>query len=166
MCFSRFLLSRQPTDGAAFAPLAKVNHSEALWWLLQTRQFGPLASLVEPAGAELRSQMHAYAAHYARHMWPGTAKKLGMGPRHLVVHYRVGDVAVGPVLSTTSLVKAIAVLSPPPDTVEILSGGVKHDTECAEASESYLERLQAAPPAARCVPPCGPTCRVVPCDTG
>ena len=27
MCFSRFLLSRQPTDGAAFAPLAKVNHS-------------------------------------------------------------------------------------------------------------------------------------------
>ena len=143
MCFSRFLLSRQPTDGAAFAPLAKVNHSEALWWLLQTRQFGPLASLVEPAGAELRSQMHAYAAHYARQMWPGTAKKMGMAERHLVVHYRVGDVAVGPVLAPGSLVAAIKALSPPPRTVEILSGGVKHDAECAEAMEAYLERLKA-----------------------
>ena len=192
MCFSRFLLSRQPTDGAPFAPLAKVNHSaypnnlalalglaltltlaqaltlplaqaltptptpnphpitphqvnhsEALWWLLQTRQFGPLASLVEPAGAELRSQMHAYAAHYARQMWPGTAKKMGMGERHLVVHYRVGDVAVGPVLAPGSLVAAIKALSPPPRTVEILSGGVKHDAECAEAMEAYLERLKA-----------------------
>jgi hypothetical protein len=143
MCFSRFLLNRQPTDGAAFNALAKVNHSEALWWLIQTRQFGPLASLVDRAGLELRSQMHAYAAHYARQMWPGTAKKMGMGERHLVVHYRVGDVAVGPVLAPGSLVSVIKAISPPPRTVEILSGGVKHDTECAEAMESYLERLKA-----------------------
>ena len=86
MCFSRFLLNRQPTDGGAFNALSRANHSEALWWLLQTRQFGPLASVVDQAGLELRSQMHAYAAHYARQMWPGTAKKMGMGERHLVVH--------------------------------------------------------------------------------
>ena len=60
-------------------------------------------------GLELRGQMHAYAAHYARQMWPGTAKKMGMGERHLVVHYRVGDVAVGPVLAPGSLVAAIKV---------------------------------------------------------
>jgi len=143
MCFSRFLLNRQPTDGAAFDALAKVNHSEALWWLMQTRQFGPLAALVDRAGLELRSQMHAYAAHYARQFWPGTAKKMGMGERHLVVHYRVGDVAVGPVLAPGSIVAAIKAISPPPRTVEILSGGVKHDTECAEAMETYLERLKA-----------------------
>ena len=86
--------------------------------------------------------MHAYAAHYARQMWPGTAKKMGMGERHLVVHYRVGDVAVGPVLAPGSLVAAIKALSPAPRVVEILSGGVKHDTECAEAMEAYLERIK------------------------
>ena len=68
---------------------------------------------------------------------------MGMGERHLVVHYRVGDVAVGPVLAPGSLVAAIKALSPPPRVVEILSGGVKHDTECAEAMEAYLERIQA-----------------------
>ena len=94
-------------------------------------------------GLELRGQMHAYAAHYARQMWPGTAKKMGMGERHLVVHYRVGDVAVGPVLAPGSLVAAIKALSPAPRVVEILSGGVKHDTECAEAMEAYLERIKA-----------------------
>ena len=146
MCFSRFLLNRQPVDGATFAPLAaEVNHTHTLWWLLQTQPASPLsvAGLVTRVGLELRSQMHAYAAHYARQMWPGTAKKMGMGERHLVVHYRVGDVAVGPVLSPSSLVKAISAISPRPSTVEILSGGIKHDAECAEAMEAYLERLHA-----------------------
>ena len=104
-------------------------------------------------GLELRGQMHAYAAHYARQMWPGTAKKMGMGERHLVVHYRVGDVAVGPVLAPGSVVAAIKALSPPPRVVEILSGGVKHDTECAEAMEAYLERIKVTRTLARTLTP-------------
>ena len=49
MCFSRFLLNRQPSDGAAFSALAQANQSEALWWLLQTRQASPLGSHAELA---------------------------------------------------------------------------------------------------------------------
>ena len=46
-------------------------------------------------------------------MWPGTAKKMGMGERHLVVHYRVGDVAVGPVLPTPQLTRFLTLTRGP-----------------------------------------------------
>ena len=139
MCFSRFLLGRRPVNGTVFSDISEVDNPDQLWWMYKEDQ---LARLADQAGAELRFQMHAYATHYNRDLWPQTAKKFGMAADHLVVHYRVGDVAVGSVLSPDSVIKAIELLDPVPSTVEILSGGIKHDAECAEAMEAYLEKLR------------------------
>jgi len=137
MCFSRFLLGRRPVNGTAITGISDVNANDQLWWIYNDNL---VAQIAQPVGAELRSQMHLYATHYNRALWPQTAKKMSMAADHLVVHYHVGDVAVGSVLSPKSLIKAIELLTPAPSTVEILSGGIKHDAECMEAMDAYLQR--------------------------